>query len=258
MSSAALALPAALAPEALALAIAGALVAGFTSGFAGFGTGLVASGIWYHALAPGMVPFLIAVTSVAAQLVALFTISHKPTIRGALPMLAGGLIGLPLGIVALAAASPAGLKGAVGVFLIAYVVAQFAGLGRARIGDWGGRRAEVVVGGGGGFLAGFCGLSGPIPIIWLQLRGGPAAEQRAIYQPFNLVILTLASLGMIAAGSVGHEALLVTAFCLPATLVGAWGGARAYGLVGEAVFKRVVLTLLLGSGLILVAQVLAR
>lgn len=258
MSSSALALPVALESGALALAVVGALVAGFTSGFAGFGTGLVASGIWYHALTPAMVPFLIAATSVASQLVALYAIPHKPSFRGALPMLAGGIVGLPLGILALAAVSPAGLKGAVGFFLIAYAVAQFAGLARVRIGNWGGRRAEAVVGGGGGFLAGFCGLSGPLPIIWLQLRGGSVAAQRAIYQPFNLVILTLAGVGMIAAGGIGREALLVTAICLPATLLGAWFGARAYGLVSEAVFKRVVLVLLLGSGLILVAQVMAR
>ena len=32
------------------IVLLGALLAGFTTGFAGFGTGLVASGLWFHAL----------------------------------------------------------------------------------------------------------------------------------------------------------------------------------------------------------------
>ena len=38
-----------------------------------------------------------------------------------------------------------------------------------------------------GFTTGFAGfgLSGPLPLIWLQLRGETSDRQRAIYQPFN-------------------------------------------------------------------------
>ena len=58
----------------LVIVIAGALLAGFTTGFAGFGTGLVASGIWFHALPAAMVPPLVALASVAAQMVGLVTV----------------------------------------------------------------------------------------------------------------------------------------------------------------------------------------
>jgi uncharacterized membrane protein YfcA len=58
----------------LAIVIVGALVAGFTTGFAGFWTGLVASGLWFHALPAAMVPPLIALASVTAQIVGLITV----------------------------------------------------------------------------------------------------------------------------------------------------------------------------------------
>lgn len=251
-------LPATLDQSALLFALAGALIAGFTTGFAGFGTGLVASGLWFHALPAPMVPLLVALSSVAAQLVGLVTISSVLSVRLAMPMVLGGVVGLPFGILTLKAATPDMLRLSVGAFLVLYAAVQLAGLARHAIGAWGGRRADAVIGTAGGFLAGFCGLSGPIPIIWLQLRGGPVVVQRSIYQPFNLIILTLAGAGMLWVGDFGRDALAIAAVCLPATIAGAWLGARAYGLVGEATFRRIVLALLLGSGLILVAQVLAR
>ena len=47
-------------PASLAFVLIGALLAGFTTGFAGFGTGLVAAGLWFHALPTEMVPPLVA------------------------------------------------------------------------------------------------------------------------------------------------------------------------------------------------------
>ena len=90
----------------LAIVIVGALLAGFTTGFAGFGTGLVASGIWFHALPAAMVPPLVALASVAAQMVGLVTVRKAFDWSRAKPYLAGGVIGVPLGVAALAAASP--------------------------------------------------------------------------------------------------------------------------------------------------------
>ena len=60
----------------LIIAILGALFAGFTSGFAGFGTALVASGVWLYVLPAPMVPPLTVILSVAGQIVSLATIRH--------------------------------------------------------------------------------------------------------------------------------------------------------------------------------------
>jgi uncharacterized membrane protein YfcA len=75
-----------------------------------------------------------------------------------------------------------------------------------------------------------------------------------LYQPFNMVVLALASLGMAVSGQVTADVVWVAVLCLPATLIGAWIGARVYVGVSERTFQRVVLSLLLLSGLILIAQ----
>jgi len=240
----------------LAMVIAGALVAGFTTGFAGFGTGLVASGFWFHVLPAAMVPPLVALASVAGQIVGVVTVRKAFDWARLLPFLVGAAIGIPLGVVALAAVSPFWLKMSAGTFLVVYSAYQLLARRRREIGAWGGRWADGAVGVGGGFLGGFAGLSAPLPVMWLQLRGGPTDGQRAIYQPFNLIVLTLASAGMALGGQITAPVLWIALLSLPATLGGAWIGARLYGAVSARTFQRLVLLLLLVSGGILVAQAL--
>ncbi len=86
------------------------------------------------------------------------------------------------------------------------------------------------------------------------MRGGPSAQQRATYQPFNLIVLSLASLGMAMTGSLDRQVAMIALLCLPATLAGAWIGVRLYATVDDTLFRRVVLLLLLVSGVFLVLQ----
>ena len=241
-------------PATIGLLLGGALAAGFVSGFAGFGTGLMASGFWYLALPAASVPPLIVLTSIVGQVLGLIRLRQSLDWRGVAPFLVGGLIGLPFGLMALHLASPSLLRGTVGFFLIAYAASQLSGLRNWSIGNWGGRIADAVVGSGGGFLGGFAGLSGPLPLVWLQLRGGPSAGQRMVYQPFNLVILSLAGALLLFTGRIDGAAASAALYCIPMTFVGTWIGLRLYSSAGEAGFKKVVLTLLLASGAILVWQ----
>lgn len=238
---------------ALLVTLAGALLAGFTTGFAGFGTGLVASGLWYYALPAAMVPPLVAMTSVAGQLVGLWTFRRALQLRSLGPYLGGAFFGIPAGVALLAIAAPDLLKLLIGLFLLSYALIQLSGVLRHKIGGWGGWRADFVIGVGGGLLGGFAGLSGPIPTVWLQLRGGPTLEQRAIYQPFNLIVLALSVGAMAFAGAIDQRLLLITGCCIPLTLTGAWLGVQLYSRVSDAVFRTVILLLLgiSGAGLIL-------
>lgn len=235
---------------------AGALVAGFTTGFAGFGTALVASGLWLHVLPPILIPPLVTIAAVVAHVVGLATTRPQFDWLAARPYLIGGLVGIPLGVAALSLAGPGTIRVAVGVFLVVFALSQLSGVARFSIGSWGGRVADAGVGLGGGLLGGFAGLSGPFPIVWLQMRGGPSAAQRAIYQPFNLVVLAIAAVGMAIAGLVDGTVLILAAVATPLTVLGSWLGARAYLKVSEQTFRTVVLSLLMLSGGVLIVDAL--
>jgi len=245
-------------PDAWALAflLLGALAAGFISGFAGFGTALVASGFWFHALPAQIVPPLIVLAGVLGQAVSFFAVRRSFEWGRARPFILPGALGVPLGVAALALATPGALRLTVGVFLTLYAAFQLLGVARHGIGDWGGRAADGAVGFAGGFLGGFAGLSGPLPLVWLQMRGGPSARQRATYQPFNLVILALAGVGMAVSGVLDAGVAMLAALCFPATLAGAWAGMRAYSRISETAFRRAVLAMLLASGAGLIVQTL--
>ena len=162
-------------------------------------------------------------------------------------------VGVPLG---LAASHRLLIKIAVGTFLVGYALYQLFQRRNFSIGQWGGKLADGIVGLGGGVLGGFAGLSGPLPLIWLQLRGGPSDRQRATYQPFNLVVLAMACLGMALSGQITWQVLTIALICFPATFIGALLGARAYVRVSPQTFQRVVLGLLLVSGCVLLVSAL--
>ena len=211
----------ALAWADLAIILAGALLGGFITGFAGFGAGLVASGFWFLALPAPMVPPMIVIASVAGQVVSLARVRHAFAWSRALPFLVPGLLAVPVGIYALTQSSPATLRFSVGAFLIAYALFNLFGLARWSIGNKGGRTADAAIGAAGGFLGGFAGLSGPVPLIWLQLRGGSSVSQRAVYQPFNFIVLVLAGVGMLIGGQIDAQVAVLAAACLPFTFAGA-------------------------------------
>lgn len=242
-------LPNFLDTSSLIITMAGAFAAGFVTGFAGFGTALVSSGFWFHALAAPLVPPLMVLSSVVAQFVSLVSVRPEFNWRRVFPFLVSGLV-------ALTYASPNALRMTIGAFLIIYSVSQLLGLSNVRIKPREDFRQDGVVGLFGGFLGGFAGLSGLLPMIWLRLQGGKSQDQRAIFQPYNLVVLSMASIGMAISGQMTMEVLKVALVCLPLTFAGSFIGARIYKGVSEKLFSRVVLILLFGSGTVLVTQLL--
>src|ERR1700746_1894125 len=91
---------------ALAVLLTGALAGGFVSGLAGFGTALMALGIWLYALPPAVAVPLVLISSIVAQTVALPSIWRTIDFRLVWPFLIGGLLGVPLGTLMIAHADP--------------------------------------------------------------------------------------------------------------------------------------------------------
>lgn len=238
--------------ELLALLVFGALVSGFVNGLAGFGTGLVALGFWLHVIEPQQAGPLVVACSLIGGLPSLWRLrGHLDAGRLAVFVIPG-LAAVPFGVAALTLIDPGPLKAALGAFLVAYAAFMLLRPHQVAI-TWGGRPADALVGLLGGFLGGIAGLSGALPTPWSALRGWPKHERRAIYQPFSMAILGLAFIILVAKGAIDTELWWLIAVCFPATLIGSWLGLACYGRIGEALFARLVLILLMISGLVLAA-----
>jgi uncharacterized protein len=152
------------------LLLLGALAGGFVSGLAGFGTALMALGIWLYALPPSLAVPLVLICSVAGQTTTLPSMWRSFDFTLIWPFLIGGLAGVPLGTMLIAHADPHTFKLAFGVFLLLFPVALY--LQRAPVAfSFGGKPADIAIGFAGGIMGGLAGLSGPLPILWASVRG---------------------------------------------------------------------------------------
>ena len=100
---------------AFVLLFLGALAGGFVTGLAGFGTGLMALGIWLYILPPSIVVPLVLICSIVAQTSTLPAFRRHIDFKLVWPFLIGGLAGVPLGTMLVADADPRVFKLSVGV-----------------------------------------------------------------------------------------------------------------------------------------------
>lgn len=229
------------------IVFAGALLAGFVSGLTGTGTGLVALGLWLLVVDPVLAAPLVVICSVTAQILSLFSIKPALNLNRLYPFLIGGIIGVPIGVMALDRIEVGSFRISIGIFLFLYCAAMLASR-RLPVIDWGGRPADGAVGFAGGILGGAAGLSGALPTVWCGLKGWGKTEQRAVYQPFNLAILSWALIAQAQQGFITAEVGRLTLICLPGTVLGVWLGVKAFGRVDDRQFRLIILWLLLASG----------
>lgn len=229
----------------------GALAGGFVAGLAGFGTGITAMGIWLYALSPSVAATLVVVCSAASQIQTLPKIWHAVDRKRVLPFIIPGLIGVPFGTALLSSIDVRTFKIGIGCLLLAYTTNTLL-LGRRPANHWGGRAADGTVGLFGGILGGLAGLSGPLPTMWASYRGWSKDQSRAVFQAFNLSILSAALLSHAVSGFMTRELGYAVLAALPFTLLGSWLGVTLYSRVSEEKFSRIVLVLLGLSGLILI------
>jgi uncharacterized protein len=230
----------------------GALAGGFVSGLAGFGTGLVALGIWLYVLPPSVAVPVVLICSIVAQSSTLHAFRHVIDLKLVWPFLVGGLAGVPLGTVLVAYADPGIFKLSVGVLLLVFPTALYFNRNNPIALSFGGRVADAAIGFAGGILGGLSGLSGPLPTLWASVRGWDKDERRGVFQTFNWTVLTAALCLQAGTGFITREVLWLALLALPATISGAWLGARTYHALSDRNFRDVVLGLLFLSGVGLV------
>ncbi len=237
-------------PEGLdiILLLAGAFLAGIVTGLTGFGTALTAMALWLYAVTPILAAPLVAFCSLASHLFTVRKIWPDMDVRAAMPFIMGALVGIPGGVWLLTWISADLFRLAVGVVLIVYPLFMLLArtpptlAGRSRA-------AELGVGVASGVCGGFAGLSGPVLVIWSQLCRWSKRRARSVLQLINMAILAIAVIAYGVRGLVSAELLKLVVLCVPATLCGSWIGLRFYQRIDQESFTRVILVLLIASGL---------
>lgn len=238
-------------PE-LAVFLAGVLVAAFVVGFAGFAFGIVAAGIWLHAITPAQIVVLIAGYALLFQGHAVWKLRRAIRPARLAPLVLGSALGIPAGVFVLQWAAPPTLRAFVAWLLVLFglyslaapKLPQFSGAGASRDG---------AVGVLNGVLAGATGLGGTLPAIWCGMRGWPKDEQRAVFQPTALATFLMAALWLGGVGAVTADTVGLFVLGLPVLACGTWLGWKLYGHLDEAAFRKAVHVLLVISGTLLLS-----
>jgi uncharacterized membrane protein YfcA len=230
----------------------GAAIGGFVQGLSGFAFGLTAMAIWAWSVEPILAGPLVAFGSLFGQIFSIGAVRRGLDPGLIWPLVAGGILGVPLGVVLLPHLDPLLFKLGVGVLLLLWCPAMLMARDMPRI-TGGGRLADALVGWIGGIMCGVAGLNGPAPTLWTTLRGWERDRQRAAFQTFSLVTQALTITAYLATGIIRAGTVWLFAVIVPAMLIPTLVGARLYRSFTDAGFRRIVLGLLGASGAILVA-----
>jgi uncharacterized membrane protein YfcA len=234
---------------------AGSAAGGFVNGLAGFGTALFALGFWLQILPPTEAVSLIVIMSIVSgmQGVALVRKNIRENPVRLSRFVVPGVIGIPIGVKFLAVANPLTIKLTIATFLIAYggfilVRRDLPRLPRPK------PMMDCLVGFVGGILGGAASLSGVLPTIWCTLQPWTKSEQRAVMQPFNVLILSIAAAVYAISGYYSSRSLTLILVALPITLISAQVGIWAFKRLSDDQFRGLIVSLMFLSGLIIVAK----
>lgn len=239
--------------ESILLIATGAMFGGFVNGLAGFGTSLFALGWWLQVMDPIDAVAVSLVISVLTGIRGVWIVRHAVVVKDLARFLVPAFIGIPIGLSLLAHLSPEPLKLLIGFFLLGYG-ALFAfqrnlpSLTRLT------PILDGLIGFLGGLLGALAGLSGAFPTVWLSLRSWPKAKTRAILQPYNITVLGLAAFLLVLKGVYNGNVLLTLAIAIPVALISSQAGIAVFGRINDATFRRLLIFLMLVSGLALLGH----
>ena len=236
---------------ALSLALTASAVAGFSRGYASFGTAMI------------YVPLVTLAYDAKTAVVTLFLIDlipALPLVWRAVPqcdkavmgwMTLGACAASPLGVAVLLIADPAQAQLLLGVILLGAVsIMAFRPKLRIATTPANGLGAGAV----SGFAGGVCGIYGPPALVYLLGRGTDALRTRAntiVFLTGESLVLGLNYLGFgLYTGAVLKLAFLL----LPVYALTTWIGARCFSRTGEATYRRALLGLLWAVSGLLVVQ----
>jgi hypothetical protein len=168
-------------------------------------------------------------------------------------MLAAGSVTIPLGVWLLRHVDGSFYSLGLGVFLTAY--GSYVVMRRENRVLPGNAWLDAAAGALGGIAGGLAGFPGSFVTIWCSMRGWDKLRQRAVYQPYILVmqVVTIACLRL---QTPVHAGVVKDLRFVPFALLGAIGGLAVFQRMNNKQFHAAVSLLLVASGIGLLARAL--
>jgi uncharacterized membrane protein YfcA len=169
------------------------------------------------------------------------------------PMLAAGALTVPLGVWLLVHVDGVVYTAVLGLFVASY--GCYAVMRREMRVVRGDARRDAIAGALGGLAGGLAGFPGSSVTIWCSMRGWDKLQQRAVYQPYILIMQIVTILCLHWQAPIDMHATQEVRF-VPFALLGAIGGFAAFERMSNKQFHVAVSVLLVVSGVGLLSRAL--
>lgn len=231
--------------ETLAIALI-IFAAALTQAISGSGLALVAMPLLVGLLAPLEAATLVSMMAVTVQIVMLTRYFRALTFSGLWRLILGAIIGIPIGILALAQLDERLILTGLGVFLVGYALY---GLFAPQIPPIRNRAWGFAFGLVSGLLHGAYNTGGPPYVIYGVSQRWTLPQFKSNLQVLLMVNGITVLTAHLAAGHVTATVLHYYAIAVPVILLGAITGFVLDRFINEATFRRIVLAVLLAIGI---------
>jgi len=221
------------------------LIAGVIVGLAGFGFALFAVPPLLFMHEPPIVVAMVNILGFSSGIVVLFGEWHeirKPTLRALIPW---ALIGLVAGTAILRYVDGLYIKLLASIVVVAFSIYAASGL---RFPGVERPAATVIAGLTSGVLGTSAGLPGPPIALLFTARSLPPTAFRVTITAYFMVVDVVAVFLLAISGQLHRPALVLSVTMIPASLVGRWFGRQLADRVSPALFRRLVIAMLVLTG----------
>lgn len=228
-------------------------LAAIVRGYSGFGFSLLAITSLSLIFSPAQVIPAIFMLEIAASLHLLPGIWRDVHWRSLAILLAGTVLGTPIGVYALATVPQTPMTLALAVFVLVATFLLWRGFALASMPSG---PATFAVGTATGLANGAFGIGGPPVILFYFASPAGHAAGRASLIAFFILTDVTGLIFLAREGLVTQQAGLLALAFLPALAAGVWLGARLFTTADPARFRRIVLMILAGLALLTAAKAL--